>query len=264
MKRIYYLIVICLLTACHRKATWEHPPVEVEVLNHMTPVKDQGQSQTCWAYAMLAAIETEHIGRGDSVNLSPAYVEYMLRQEPQAPESKRGMGITCINLIQKHGLCAYDAYRTYDSTIAPPRQVFMLGAVYTPHEFARSVCAPDEYIALTSNDDEPYNTEIDIDLPDNWQHCRFWNIPMDTLLAKTERAVRQHHGVCWESKGHAMAIVGLARDAQQNRYFVLKNSWGDNDADHGLIYMTYQRFREETLAVEMTKEAYTTKPFVRF
>jgi bleomycin hydrolase len=61
-----------------------------------------------------------------------------------------------------------------------------------------------------------------------------------------------------------MAIVGLARDAQQNRYFVLKNSWGDNDADHGLIYMTYQRFREETLAVEMTKEAYTTKPFVRF
>ena len=87
MKRIYYLIAICLLTACHRKTTWEHPPVEVEVLNHMTPIKDQGRSQTCWAYAMLAAIETEHIGRGDSVNLSPAYVEYMLRQEPQAPES---------------------------------------------------------------------------------------------------------------------------------------------------------------------------------
>ena len=79
---------------------------------------------------------------------------------------------------------------------------------------------------------------------------------MDTLLLKTERAVRQHHGVCWESRGHAMAIVGLARDAQQNRYFIMKNSWGNSDRDHGLVYMTYERFRKETLAVEMTREAY--------
>lgn len=257
MKRSAYLLLLfLLLTACTRKPLWEHPPVEVEVLNRMTPVKDQGKSQTCWVYAMLAAIETEHIGRGDSVNLSPAYVEYMLRKEKNAPESRRGMGVTCISLIQRYGLCAHDAYRKYDSTIAPPRQVFMLGAVYTPQEFARSVCAPDEYIALTSNDNERYDQFIDIELPDNWEHQRFWNIPMDTLLQKTERAVRQHHGVCWESRGHAMAIVGLARDAQQNRYFIMKNSWGNSDRDHGLVYMTYERFRKETLAVEMTREAY--------
>ena len=257
MKRSAYLLLLfLLLTACTRKPLWEHPPVEVEVLNRMTPVKDQGKSQTCWVYAMLAAIETEHIGRGDSVNLSPAYVEYMLRKEKNAPESRRGMGVTCISLIQRYGLCAHDAYRKYDSTIAPPRQVFMLGAVYTPQEFARSVCAPDEYIALTSNDNEPYDQFIDIELPDNWEHQRFWNIPMDTLLQKTERAVRQHHGVCCESRGHATAIVGLARDAQQNRYFIMKNSWGNSDRDHGLVYMTYERFRKETLAVEMTREAY--------
>ena len=257
MKRSAYLLLLfLLLTACTRKPLWEHPPVEVEVLNRMTPVKDQGKSQTCWVYAMLAAIETEHIGRGDSVNLSPAYVEYMLRKEKNAPESRRGMGVTCISLIQRYGLCAHDAYRKYDSTIAPPRQVFMLGAVYTPQEFARSVCAPDEYIALTSNDNEPYDQFIDIELPDNWEHQRFWNIPMDTLLLKTERAVRQHHGVCWESRGHATAIVGLARDAQQNRYSIMKNSSGNSDRDHGLVYMTYERFRKETLAVEMTREAY--------
>ena len=277
MKRIYYLIAICLLTACHRKAIWEHPPVEVEVLNHMTPIKDQGNSQTCWVYAMLAAIETEHIGRGDSVNLSPAYVEYMLRQEPQAPESKRGMAVTCIHLIQKYGLCAYDAYHTTDTTIAPPRQVFMLGAVYTPHEFARSVCAPDEYVALTSNDDEPYNQFIDIDLPDNWEHNRFWNIPMDTLVLKTECAVRRHHGVCWEgdvsergfdwqqgvarpslisgftTDDHCMAIVGIAHDADGQPYFVMKNSWGTSNARGGLLYMSFDYFRSKTLAVVLPR-----------
>lgn len=252
MKLKYLFVFAVLLTACTKKPQG-HPPIEVEVMNPMTPVKNQGKSQTCWVYAMLAAIETEHIGRGDSVNLSPAYVEYMLRKEPGAPESKRGMGLTCINLIQKHGLCGYDAYRKVEEDIEPPRQVFMLGAIYTPQEFARSVCAPDEYIALTSNDDEPYNTEIDVNTDDNWQHNRYWNVPMDTLLARSERAVRQHHGVCWESKGHAMAIVGLGRDAQQRRYFIMKNSWGDDDPDHGLVYMTYERFRKETLAVEMPR-----------
>jgi bleomycin hydrolase len=220
----------------------------------MTPVKNQGESQTCWIYAMLAAIETEHLSWGDSVNLSPYYIEKKMEQEPQAPESKRGMGKTLINLIQKYGIVGYDAMRKVETPA--PRWVFMLGATYTPQEFARSVCAPDEYVALTSDDDEPYNQLIDIDMPDNWAHHRFWNVPMDTLLAKTERAVRRKHGVCWESRGHAMAIVGLGRDREGGRWFILKNSWGDHDADHGLVYMNYQRFRKETLAVEMTREAF--------
>ena len=80
-------------------------------MNRMTPVKNQGRSQTCWAYAMLAAIETEHIMRGDSVNLSPAYIEKMLEREPQAPATKRGMGQTLLNMMAKYGIVACHAYR---------------------------------------------------------------------------------------------------------------------------------------------------------
>ena len=32
-----------------------------EVMLRYTPVKDQGRSPLCWAYSMLATIETEHI-----------------------------------------------------------------------------------------------------------------------------------------------------------------------------------------------------------
>ena len=132
----------------------------------------------------------------------------------------------------------------------------MLGATYTPQEFARSVCAPQEYIALTSNDREPYGEEVEIDLPDNWMHDLFYNIPMDSLLAKTERAVRRHHGVCWESERHAMAIVGIAHDDKGEKYFIMKNSWGTDRPHQGLEYLSFDDFREETLAVEMTKKAY--------
>ena len=92
-----------------------------EVRLSCTPVKDQGGSSLCWAYAMLATIETEHIMRGDSVNLSPAYVAraLMMEQADKCYLSKgkravhtRGMMPQLIRLIQTHGLMPYDSYHT--------------------------------------------------------------------------------------------------------------------------------------------------------
>ena len=252
MRRIllYLTILLCCISCSRQKPQhFTH-----EVLNRMTPVKDQGDSQTCWIYAMLAAIETEHLAWGDSVNLSPHYIEKMLEREPQCPESRRGMGATLLRLIQKYGIVGYDAMR--DTCTPAPRWVFMLGATYTTQEFARSVCRPGEYIALTSLTREPYYKDIDLDIADNWLHDRFLNIPIDSLLAKTEQAVRWHHGVCWESRDHAMAIVGIAHDDSGKPYFIMKNSWGTDGPHKGLNYLSFEDFREQTLAVEMTREAY--------
>jgi len=240
------LLCLVLTVGCG----WQEPKhFTHEVLNRMTPIKDQGESEICWAYAMLAAIETEHLSWGDSVNLSPYYIEKMMEKESAAPKNKHGMGVTLIRLIQKYGIVGYDAMRTVETPV--PQWVFMLGAAYTPQEFARSVCAPNEYIALTSTDREPYYKKVDIDQPANWLHDRFYNIPMDTLLTKTEQAVREHHGVCWESKEHAMAIVGIAHDDRGEPFFIMKNSWGTEDPYKGLTYLSFEEFRDQTLAIEM-------------
>ena len=60
MTRIFTFFIVLLLFACDEENS---PMLFTEQLNAMTPVKDQGDSQTCWIYAMLAAIETEQIGR---------------------------------------------------------------------------------------------------------------------------------------------------------------------------------------------------------
>ena len=52
-----------------------------EVVLKTTPVKDQGSSELCWAYAMLATIETERLEMGDSVNLSPDYLARLWLQD---------------------------------------------------------------------------------------------------------------------------------------------------------------------------------------
>ena len=251
MKQVIYLLIATLLAGC---AQPEYKHFTHEVLNRMTPIKDQGESETCWIYAMLATIETEHLAWGDSVNLSPYYIEKMLEKEPDAPESKRGMGATLLRLIQKYGVVGYDAMRKVETPA--PKWVFFLGATYTPQEFARSVCKPGEYLQLMCDEDKPYYEESELEMEDNWLHDRYLNIPMDSMIVKTERAVRAHHGVCWEDREHAMAIVGIAHNNEGKKYFIMKNSWGKDGPYGGLEYISFDEFRSETVAIEMTKEAY--------
>ena len=162
MKRLFYLTtILMLLSGCMQQ---EPKHFTHEVLNRMTPIKDQGDNETCWIYAMLATIETEHLAWGDSVNLSPYYIEKMLEKEPKCPKSKRGEPTTLLRLLEKYGIVGYDAMHSVKTPA--PKWVFMLGVTYTPQEFARSVCKPGEYLQLMCDDDKPYYEKSELEVPD--------------------------------------------------------------------------------------------------
>ena len=74
---------LVVVGACHQKQPSQPAGRQFtdEVRLRMTPVKNQGASSLCWLYAMLATIETEHLMRGDSVNLSPLYNARLFLQE---------------------------------------------------------------------------------------------------------------------------------------------------------------------------------------
>lgn len=106
-----------------------------------TPVKDQGKGTLCWAYAMLATIESEHLMMGDSVNLSTAFVTRQLLREQalryyfssgKQPISLRGMGSMLPAYVERYGAEPYDAYQdTPDidySVLARKLQVISDGA----------------------------------------------------------------------------------------------------------------------------------------
>ncbi|WP_025001796.1 C1 family peptidase [Prevotella dentasini] len=244
------------------------------------------------------------------------------------PITMRGMPGMLINLIETYGLQHFDAYHRPDdadynmlcrriekslSTPAkdspqsrladisllldkglgyPPRQVFMLGAVYTPLEFAHSVCRSDEYEALTSFTHHPFGQRFALEVPDNYYHNTFLNVPIDTMMARIVRALRQGHPVCWEgdisepgfsfehgtatlhnekekvsqkhrqysfeahktTDDHCMEITGLAHDSRGRLFFRCKNSWGNDNPYNGFMYLSENYIRLKTIAVFLPAE----------
>ena len=247
----------------------------------------------------------------------------------------RGMCSMLPALLEKHGIEAFDAFednnglnyrvlcrklmRKADSNIAIgsglrhlndridkilddnmgylPRTVFMLGAEYTPVEFAHSVCLPDEYLAFTSFTHHPFYQKFVLELPDNRQNDTFMNLPIDSLMHTIEQSLHRGHPVCWEGdiseKGfsfdrgiavlpneskqvtqqvrqrafetlqttddHAMELVGMAHDKTGRKYFIAKNSWGTNNPYGGLMYLSYNYVKLKTIAVFLSKNAFDSR-----
>ena len=89
-KAILITILTTLLANCTQKAgdivDEKVKRFHTDVLLRTTPVKDQGNSNACWIYAMLATIESEHLRDGDSVNLSATYLcRHALAEQVQPP-----------------------------------------------------------------------------------------------------------------------------------------------------------------------------------
>lgn len=332
---IKLLAVVVLVCSCGKpKATGER--FTILTVNKITPVKDQGNSQLCWLYAMLATIEGDRLAEGDSVNLSAAYVarsvlaartERCYLSGGRADITADGVAPDALDALAEYGAMPYDAYRSdcnygvlcrklealagqgaamrvgidrlrdrlayvLDTAVNPvPKHVWLYGAEYTPREFAESLCSPSDYVAMTSYTHEPFYEAVPLGIPANRAGHKFMNVPIDTLVARVERALRSGLNVCWEgdtsnagfsfdagvarldddgatvtqamrqrafetfsvTDDHCMALVGLARDARGRRYFVCKNSWGTDNPYGGLMFMSLPYFRLNTVAVVMKR-----------
>lgn len=111
-----------LMLSCGRPQQAQRKPLGMftdEVRLRTTPVKNQGRSQLCWIYGMLATIETDRIMAGDSVNLSPDYPARMWMADlarrsflsgGRERVDMRGMAPMTLALAEEYGMMTYDPY----------------------------------------------------------------------------------------------------------------------------------------------------------
>ena len=179
------------------------------------------------------------------------------------------------------------AERLFDERIgALPKKVYMLGAEYTPEEFAHSVCMRSEYMAMTSFTHHPFGDSFVLEVPDNYSDEFFYNVPIDVMMKRIERSIRRGHPVCWEgdisengfsfahgiadlpndrpctqqerqkafetrrtTDDHCMTLIGIAHDQTGRRYYIAKNSWGTDNPYGGFMYVSENYIRLKTIAI---------------
>lgn len=172
-----------------------------------------------------------------------------------------------------------------------PRTFRFRGQKYTPHSFADSLgIKAGDYVELTSFTHAPFYSDFVLDVPDNWEHCPYYNLPLDELEAMVRRALTLGYTVVWDgdvteegydteegvaewkqtpltpeerqkqferhdtTDDHMMHIIGMAHDERGKIYFVMKNSYGITGAHHGWMYMSEEYFRAKTVAVMLNRK----------
>ncbi len=174
------------------------------------------------------------------------------------------------------------------------------GKTYTPKTFANEALdfQPADYVEFTSYMHHPYYSKFDLEVPDNWSHDDYYNLPIDELMSVLDYALENGYSVAWDGdvsedgfnhlKGraelseidekhikaegvqqyrqdtfdnftttddHLMHIVGLAEDAEGNKYYLTKNSWGNSNNYGGYLYMSEDFVKIKTIAFMVHKDA---------
>lgn len=198
----------------------------------------------------------------------------------------------------------------------------------TAKEFSASTeFNPDDYIEITSYSHHPYYSKVVLEIPDNWSHDLYYNLPLDEMMEVMDYALSNGYSVCWDGdvseKGfshrnglminpetkikdisgserlkwekmsaeerkkqmynfsepvpevkvnqenrqaaynnykatddHLMHAVGLAKDKNGTKYYLIKNSWNsDSNNMGGYLYMSESYARMNTVAFMIHKDA---------
>ncbi|MFA8435938.1 MAG: aminopeptidase C [Marinifilaceae bacterium] len=81
-----------------------------------------------------------------------------------------------------------------------PEKFTYKGKEYTPVSFAKEGMGfnTDDYVELTSYSHHPFYTQFDLEIPDNWSHDLYYNLPIDELMEVMDNALKNGYSVAWD------------------------------------------------------------------
>lgn len=88
-----------------------------------------------------------------------------------------------------------------DTYMGTPAESFNYkGNEYTPKSFASEVLALnlDDYVELTSFSHHDFYKPVDLEVPDNWSHDRYYNVPAKELMQIMKHAIKNGYSVDWD------------------------------------------------------------------
>lgn len=158
---------------------------------------------------------------------------------------------------------------------------------------------PNDYVELTSFTHHPFYQPFVLEVPDNWAHALYYNLPINDLVKVMYFALENGYTISWDgdtsektfqhkygkadvpekqigkidqklrqktfmnretTDDHLMHLVGLSTDENGRNCFYTKNSWGtESNSMGGYLHMTEDYIRLKTVAILVHKDAIPKK-----
>lgn len=80
-----------------------------------------------------------------------------------------------------------------------PEKFTYKGKEYTPESFYKSLgINASDYVEITSFSHHPYYELIPLEIPDNWDHALYYNVPLDDFMAIMDYAIDKGYTIAWD------------------------------------------------------------------
>ncbi|MGB5989314.1 MAG: C1 family peptidase [Marinifilaceae bacterium] len=107
----------------------------------------------------------------------------------------------------------------------------------TPKEFYKSLkFNSDDYVEIMSYSCYPFYEKSELEIPDNWTHSRYYNLPIDDLMEIMNNALKNNYSFAWDGdvseKGfsHRNALAILPTSHKENMVNSEMSKWDDISA----------------------------------
>lgn len=180
-----------------------------------------------------------------------------------------------------------------------PNKVKTERGTYSPVEYREKFdINPSDYVEITSYAHHPFYKPFVLEVPDNWAHALYYNLPIDELMEVMSYSIEKGYTFCWDgdtsektfkhsdgeaewdkkrakvnqdmrqetffdrltTDDHLMHVVGISKNKDGQKAFYTKNSWGPDSNDFGgYLNMTMDYVRLKTIAIMVHKDAIPKK-----
>jgi len=215
------------------KPTIEAPTsVDWRTKNVITPVKDQGQCGSCWAFSTVETCESDWILAGNSmVELAP---EQLVDCDTVDKGCNGGNTPTAYKYVMAHGLESEADYPYTSGLFDPSYSQFGGSGSNKPKN-----CKYNKADVAVNITGFAYGTT------GNNENTMMSNVatlgPMSVCLAtggwQTYKSGIMTGATCGTSVDHCVQVVGYNTGSAPGKYWIVRNSWNTNWGIEGYIYV---------------------------
>lgn len=206
-------------------------PAKVDLRKYFTPVKNQGELGACSAFAMVGIYEyILRKNRKQDTDLSEAFVYYNVRRMMNSIGEDTGSSLyNVVVTMGTEGVCA-EHYCPYTDQVDMPQPPGEAYEDAIQRKVVKALNVQKDLNHIKSAVAEGYPVAVSLKIFESFE-------PIGGFVSRPSEAEVE----AGQSGNHAMVVCGYS---DEEKIFIVRNSWGPKFGDQGYCYIPYSYFED--------------------